>query len=764
MLERIEKIQGIGLLHDIKTKSHKFAKATLIYADNGRGKSTFTAVLRAAAIRAENIIEERRTLDGTMSPRVILRFANGINVEYNDKKWTGPPPDFLIFDSSFIEENVHSGGSIGPEHRKNLLRFALGKAAVNAQKKEEAATIEATKASENVKRIIKELAGFHGSMPLSTFEKKIPSDNIDEEISGLQKTLALALNSAEVHKRPTPKEISVPSLSLPNLFSILRASIEDIQDDAERIVKLHLSHSASPDIEEWISSGLQFITEDQCPYCSQSTSGVELISAYRTYFNAAYAKLKKEVSQLRRGLEVRLDNSIISNFIEHLDAASAQRTIWSEDLTLPDFGFDRAIAEQSLLQLNVLLSVLVTTKMQNPTASVGSIDEMSRASELWETVLSAMQKCNKEIQECSAAINSFKKSIAQELPAITQSSINILQISKRRSEPAVVELIEKLMESRKLEAECIFVKKQARADLDNVTVQTLGKYEKSINSLLSRFGASFNIEKLDSNFHGGAQRSEYGISMRGKSISLDNVSPRFSTTLSDGDKRTLAFSFFIASSAADPELEKKIIVIDDPMCSLDAHRKQHTISVLKTLHSKADQIIVLAHDPFFIRDLRDAVTPKDGQNQVHSFQFAHAVNGYSEIQDFDIDLACESPYYRHHRTLKEFCEGGKFDSRDVAKSLRPFLEGYVHRRFPRIVPTDLTFGQAIGEIKKAIAPSPLTFAQLIVDELGQLNDYSSQFHHDTNQGNAEVAPVNPTELRSFCLRALNLVYSGTVNT
>lgn len=44
MLERILEIKGIGLLHDANGKSHLCRDATLIYGDNGRGKSTFKIV------------------------------------------------------------------------------------------------------------------------------------------------------------------------------------------------------------------------------------------------------------------------------------------------------------------------------------------------------------------------------------------------------------------------------------------------------------------------------------------------------------------------------------------------------------------------------------------------------------------------------------------------------------------------------------------------------------------------------------------------
>ncbi len=82
----------------------------------------------------------------------------------------------------------------------------------------------------------------------------------------------------------------------------------------------------------------------------------------------------------------------------------------------------------------------------------------------------------------------------------------------------------------------------------------LSKYQIAINELLRKFGASFSLEGMSTNFLGNAPRSEYGLSLRGKAIPLVGDGPTFSTTLSEGDKRTLAFAFFVASALEDPNI------------------------------------------------------------------------------------------------------------------------------------------------------------------------------------------------------------------
>ena len=288
---------------------------------------------------------------------------------------------------------------------------------------------------------------------------------------------------------------------------------------------------------------------------------------------------------------------------------------------------------------------------------------------------------------------------------------------------------------------------------------TLASLQTAINALLKNFGASFSITGMSANFRGLAPRSEYGLLVRGKEVTLEGAAPSFATTLSDGDKRTLAFAFFIASTLADPKLSKRIIVIDDPMCSLDRNRRHYTRSVLRSVCAKSKQIIVFAHDPYFLQELRNGLHSDDSTAPIASFQLGMVGDGYSGFTPFDVDRECESPYFKHHRILNEFVTGVPIDKLTVAKAIRPMLEGYLHRRFPRLLPTGLMFGQMVVMIRDAAGSSPLSHAQNVVFQLNEINEYAGQFHHDTN-ANADLMTVVASELRTFVDKSLALVHKG----
>ena len=66
--------------------------------------------------------------------------------------------------------------------------------------------------------------------------------------------------------------------------------------------------------------------------------------------------------------------------------------------------------------------------------------------------------------------------------------------------------------------------------------------------------------------------------------------PSFRNTLSAGDRNTLALASFFASLDRDPQRAQKIVVIDDPITSLDEHRSLITIQETRLLVAMVDQV------------------------------------------------------------------------------------------------------------------------------------------------------------------------------
>ncbi len=756
MLQRIEEIQGIGLLHSANGKSHAFQKATLIYADNGRGKSTLAAVLRSLSTGDVSLILDRKTVDGTLAPKAILQFDSGHKVTFAGNKWSERRPEVLVFDADFVERNVYSGGAVNTGHRKNLLEFALGEPAVAARSAVDKATADAKTATERVRSLTEQLSGHHTGLTLTQFEKLPNVADADVQLAALQKRIVAASNIATIVSKAVPAAIPVPTFDVANLFAELKTSLADVHAEAEQVVKQHVQKLGGAIAESWLSQGKQFSDGETCPYCGQDTKNNDLIRAYQTHFNVAYTALKSKVASLANTVSLGTSASIVDVFAQHIATAKAHAAAWSEHVQVSPISFEDETARSSLAELQEFVLDLVHRKQASPAEPVGTDSDLEKALALWQKAVAPMQAANGTINAASALIAAFKGKLATD--NVEQLGREVLQFeaSKKRHVPMVIDLFTELATARSDATNAETTKRTEREKLDALMTSTLQQYQKSINALLKNFGAAFSIKNMGANFKGAAPRTEYGLSLRGKDVALEGGPPSFSTTMSEGDKRTLAFAFFIASTLADTKLALRTVVVDDPMCSLDINRKHHTKSVLKNLHSKAGQLIVLAHDPYFIRDLRDALYKDDPATPVVIFQLALATGNYTDFAALDVDKVCESDYFRHHRLLNEFSAGKNLDAIAVAKAIRPMLEGYLHRRFPGLVPKSLMFGQVVVHIRDAQAENPLSHAQNLLTTLNEINEYAGQFHHD----GAETVAVIASELKIFVDRSLALVHKG----
>lgn len=757
MLERINEIQGVGLLHDASGKQWKCNKATFIYADNGRGKSTLATIFRSLSTNDERLLVTRKTIDGINPIKIDLQFGSGHKVKFEDGKWSERRGELLVFDADFVETNVHSGGFVNTDHRKNLLEFALGEAAVAARKGVEDTTNQAGNELENIKNIKVRLSELQQGLTLAEFKGLSFINDVELKIDEVQKKIAGANNVAALTSRPIPQTVVEPRLDLENIFSTLMLSVEDVHENAEQVVKQHVARLSGSGAETWLSQGGYFETGTHCPYCNQDVSTNDLIQAYRTHFNAAYAELKKKVAALETCTIIKSGDSILDGVANNFVLASTTAGAWSDYVQSDPILYDADSASCDLSELREFLHSLVSIKLAAPLVSVGRKQDKEKAEKLLDRFIGCIRSANSSIVSSIKCIESYKTQLDVENVSELRKNLQHLEVTKVRYGPAAIALLEQLSEAEDAYKKAEKDKKEARDCLNGLMMDILKRYQDKINDLLNKFGAKFTIKDMGANFRGHAPRSEYGLELRGKSVALDGSLPHFATALSEGDKRTLAFAFFIASLVDDPDLGKKIVVIDDPMCSLDLNRRQYTRTVLKRLHSKALQLIVLAHDPYFLRDLRDMLRKKDKNVSITLLSLQHTQSNYTNIALHDIEKECESRYLKNHRLLSEFSSGSALDLKLVATSIRPMLEGYLHRRFPGILPKDHMFGQIISLISKSTHLSPLFYAKNLVDELNEINDYAGQFHHD----GADTVAITASELKTYVSRALSVVHKGT---
>lgn len=769
MLHKLIHLNNVGVFKQGLPEAIDLERANLVYAENGRGKSTLSAVLHSLSSGDVEPLKARLTFGASGNQQVLFRAADGakpFNLVYDGKAWSALLSKILVFDQDFVERNVYAGSEVKPDHHEALLEFALGASAVLKKQEVDAAGASQAAATKRRTAAEEQLVGYRGKVSLSDFLKLSEDASIDSSIEAVERRIADAKDSASIAARVALGSATSVTFNFDRLRAVLAVSLDDIHAEAEKEVREHLDHLASALSEKWLATGLTLLKDDGCPFCNQSTVGTKLVSAYRSYFNAAYETLAADVQNLPTTASQAFAVADIQRF-ESIDAANRERiNTWAPQLKLelecPDIAAARAgvqVARSSIQQL-------VEKKQKAPLRAVDYSAELGRAEQCLVEAGSMLEAYNKQIDGINELITGFKAKLASEKASTLEVDLQLLRTQKTRYEPAVLELVAQRAQAGKHRDEFETAKATARKELDALMDKTLGKFQNNINRWLSRFGASFTVEKLKASYLGsaGAPRTEYGISVRGVSVPAGKKSagPSFQTALSDGDKRTLALAFFMAKLFDDQDRATRIVVVDDMFTSLDKHRRSQTVNAIVQITKTVAQVFVFAHDAYFLRDVAKALSGK-GVCKPLVLGACRGPDDFSELRaGFDIDEECATPFYKRYRSLQDFLAGQPSESPlSVAQGLRSLLEGHLHRRFPGHIKDGITVGQVLETIKAAKPGSPLFCIQPCLPGLHELNDFASAFHHDTD-GTAARSDVTDTEVVTFGARTMNLLHSGVV--
>src|ERR1039458_9210092 len=127
MINRFRLLRNIGQFDSVAATVHAFQRLTLLYAENGRGKTTLSALLRSLATNQPDLILERHRLAAPGPPEVIIDCSGGPPLAmFQNGAWNRCLPMLAIFDDAFIDENVCSGLSVDAGHRQNLHELIVG--------------------------------------------------------------------------------------------------------------------------------------------------------------------------------------------------------------------------------------------------------------------------------------------------------------------------------------------------------------------------------------------------------------------------------------------------------------------------------------------------------------------------------------------------------------------------------------------------------------------------------------------------------------
>ncbi len=759
MIKKFISIKNIGKLTDYSANGDvELKKINVIYGENGSGKTTLCAILRSLKTGQSDYIIGRKTIHLTESPQAELRLENN-NAKFFNNTWNQLLPEIEIFDPVFISENICAGYYVHHQHKKNLHIFAVGEEGVRLANEIVSLDSQIRELNEKIRlqeRTIQELI-----IDRFSFDDflKLPKDNDIAKKIAEQKHLLKTLEQADtIKKKSLLYKIELPEASLNVIKELLVKNIETISKEAETQIREHIKSCLDHNGERWIEYGLNHIKDNKCPFCGLNLEGVELIRIYQQYFSQAYKDFKTEIQHKTNEEKKKFSNDLLLQIQKVIGENGSLIEFWnqhvSSDINLPQINF--AEIKNSWESLSARILNFLELKLNSPLERIVPDDDLLSKEESFKEVVTKINQYNICINQINEFIKRKKESVViSNLFEEQQKLAKLGNQQKRYTSDAVSKCNEyETLKRRKEELE--IQKGKTKDSLDKLTAESLKKYQLNINKYLERFGADFRIVDKQTRYTGGRPSIEYKIEINSKQISIGDIDtpdsqPSFKNILSEGDKSTLAFAFFMARLEQDASLTSKIIVFDDPINSLDIHRRNTTVQNIIRKSQNSKQVILLTHDPVFARQ----IWQESDKALVKCLCIKREGKG-SVIKEWDIEKETAGEYFQNYSILEKFLENGSGDLRHVACCIRPLIEGNLRIRFPGVFKENEWLGDFISKIRSADGNNQLVMIKQYLEEVEDINNYSKQYHHSQNP-NADNATINSTELKAYVERTLNLL-------
>lgn len=755
-IKKILSIKNIGRFVNSGQKGPELNRQNLIFAENGRGKTTLCAVLRSLETGDSGHIIARKTISSVSGdPEVTIRL-DGSNAKYSGGAWNTSVPEIAIFDATFVAENVHAGEFVSRDHRSNLLQVIVGEKGIKfATDVSDLDSGIRAKNSEIVAARKAVQAHVPPNVKIETFLQLKKESDADAKIAVKEAELKTAKEADTVKTRASLTVVEIPAIP-EELVSLLTTTLDDVASDVDKRLKEQIEyHNMHENGEAWLSEGLSYVQDDNCPFCGQNLKESELVAAYKQYFSESYAALKEKIKQAKKDLDSTLGDAIIAALGRTIAKNDAGKEFWGNhvQIELDTIDHDSLIVARAST-LHGIADSLIAKKLASPLESVAATEDFDTALSDFELVKVGLGEYNKKVELANGLIESKKKEALDADAKSIESRLIVLKLGKKRHEPKVSALCDDYTnlaaEKEKLDKD----KKTAKAALDAHADKMMGDFESTINDLLQGFGAGFAIVGSKKSYVGGTPVSEYKILINSHPVELGDASTPhdqacFRTTLSAGDKSTLALAFFLAKLDHDPNKANQIIVFDDPFNSQDRSRRERTAELLKQYASKCKQLILLSHDPHFLLLVHNKL-PKAER---HCLQLSRVPDNNTTIEEWDIKKETQGGYFKDHAALHSYLLSGGNDLLDIVRKIRPVLEGYLRYRFPNRFPDNDWLGDMIKAIRDEGPAHPM---HLALEDLEGINDYSKKYHHETNPGKADSEPINDGELSAYAKRTLNI--------
>lgn len=591
LITKIARLKHPGVLRDFTWPANlpSFGRFNLIYGWNGSGKTTLSRVFRA--------IEQRVAC----SPGEVTLFIDGHQVTGQDfPKATVP---VRVFNRDFVSENVFpvSGGEVPPI-------FVVGKEGVEKQKEVDRLKIERTAKETALQharsahqqaerdldrhcveraRVIKDTLRVPGPGKYNDYNKAdyrtragqmvVAGDAPSHRLSDNDRGNLLVQHRANVKPKVATVSYRFPSLmqlhsDVANVLATTVASsaIESLKDD--------------PTLSDWLRHGLglhKARAAQSCLFCEQSLPGARL-SALESHFSAEYDRFLQRLDWQRANLSKLVDEAKGLRLPDRMalyDDLAAEYDSRCADL--------RGAVEQVSVFVGDLQGALhaktsqpfksVPLELKLPTIDAETITRLNEI----------IARHNGACDDFQGRTTNARDRLALDLIAETLDEYSRLATAVKAASDAIGPL---------------------EHDVKRLTGD-IGSLEREI------VGHRQPAEELNEDLRKYLGHNELSLQVKETGYQLLRDG-QLAETLSEGERTALALLYFLKSLRDRRfDLRQGVVVLDDPVSSLDANALYLAFGFIRHRTQDAGQLFVLTHNFPFFRQVRNWFHHQKGQNK-----------------------------------------------------------------------------------------------------------------------------------------------------
>ncbi len=773
MIKRINVLKGVGrfsALNSTRGTEGDFSKLNVIYASNACGKSTLCDVFRSLDNGNSAYVIGRKKLGTDTQPEIVVSLEGGQTIRFQNAQWHERDncPPIHVYDDRFVAENVFIGHHISVDQRRNLYGLVIGDQAISlkqavdtAEQQLSSATTAFNTAQTNLTRLLP--TGY----TIDSFRKLAAVEDADNKIAAATSKLRSAEQTktkADAIRARRPLA-TLPIAQVPEtLERVLNSTLDTAALAAEAKIKEHLSNTSNGLPISWAKQGFESQIGTACPHCGQEMQGLDILEAYRSFFSGEL----QDQEQLRESTKSTVKNvfgDAAQNRLRQILTSHGTEQDWWKDAAGYEFAFPEVGDVEIILDMlhgsNQAINSALERKQANPGSELRLSGEESAAIISWREKAAELKAYNEGLNAINAELLDRQINAGEINLTPLQQRLSDLNAGKKRHEQETADAFSAYDTAAPQKTTAQQEKQRANEALREQSNQLFERYGARINEFLELFGADFRIVSDGVTFRGGPPSGQLAINLCGTKISAtpeaasDPAQTSLANTLSGGDRSALALSFFLAKVEIASDVDRSIVVFDDPYHNQDRCRRQCTIERIHHLTGLADQCLVFSHDLEFAR----AVEKRPG-TQAKTFVLNPLVDP-ATLEAQPLPPLPSQAYVNNYHRLHSYSENpaGHFGNlKQVADTLRVILEEYLRLKFPKAWAENDWLGDMIRKIREAQTGKPLSFCQPLVEELGHINTYSKPFHHG---GTGEVADEpEAIELKTYVDRTLKVIHAG----